>query len=236
MTGPRQAFTTVVDSRSYSRNSGATSCELQTKASGNSSVMMRRAACSCAGSRKLYKKTDGDSGDAGVAQNANGLAHRSLVERRLDAAIVAQPFRHFAAQTALDEHRRFVSLQIVKVRSLLPADLEKVAEAVAGEQAGGRTSMLDQRICRDGCPVAEIRDIVCLGAGACESLADPLCDGVRRIGGGRGHLPNREAAACLLKQADIGECAARIDPNAPGHPHASAGLAPRISGLRRTVA
>jgi hypothetical protein len=185
---------------------------------------------------KAVQKTDGDSGDTGVAQNANGLAHRGLVERRLDMPVMAQPFWHFAAQPALDEHRRFIGLQIVKLGSLLPADLEKVAEAVAGDQAGRRPSMLDQRICRDCRPVAKIGDIACPGAGASESLGHRLCNGMRRIGGGRGHLPNRDIAGPLIEKTDVGECAARIDPDSPGHHHASAGFVPRISGLRRTVA
>src|SRR5215469_3723295 len=77
--------------------------------------------------------------------------------------------------------------------------------------------MLDQRICRDGRPVAEVGNVACLGVGPRESLADPLCDGVRRICGSRSHLPNRDIAGPLIEKTNVGECAARIDPDAPTH-------------------
>ena len=55
---PPAAFTSrsPSESRSNSRNSAVTSCEVQTKACGNSSLTMYRAAASCAVSRKLYRK------------------------------------------------------------------------------------------------------------------------------------------------------------------------------------
>jgi hypothetical protein len=87
------------------------------------------------GIEKAVEKTNGVGFDMGVAQNADRFAHRLLVECGFDMPVVEQPFRHFAAQPALDQYRRFIRLQIVKVRPPLPTDFEQVSKAVTGDQA-----------------------------------------------------------------------------------------------------
>jgi hypothetical protein len=77
--------------------------------------------------------------------------------------------------------------------------------------------MLDQRIGRHGRAVPEIGDIAGLRGDLGERFANPLCDRVRGIGGGRGNLPNRDIATAILEQADIGEGAAGIDADPPRH-------------------
>jgi len=48
------------------------------------------------------QKTDGDGFDACVAQNADRVADRGLVECDFDMPVVEQPFGYFAAPPALD--------------------------------------------------------------------------------------------------------------------------------------
>jgi hypothetical protein len=169
------------------------------------------------GIEKAVEKADRDGFDTGLAQYADRIAHRGLVECGFETSVVEQPFGHFAAEPALDQYRGFVRLKVVKIWPPLPADLEQVAKAVSGDQAGWCAAMLDQRIGRHGRPVTEIGDVACLRGALSERFANPLCDRVRGIGGGRGYLPNRDIATAILEQADIGEGAAGIDADPPCH-------------------
>jgi hypothetical protein len=54
------------------------------------------------------EKTDSDGRDTGVLEGARRAAHGRVVERNIDAPVVAQPFRYFATQPAIYEHGRFV--------------------------------------------------------------------------------------------------------------------------------
>src|SRR5262249_61067430 len=99
-------------------------------------------------------------------------------------------------QPTLDEHGRFVRLEIVKVRPLLPADLEEVAEAVAGDQTGRCAAMLNERISRHCRPVAEKRDVAGMRGDPSERVAKPVGDRLRRIGGGWRRVA--KTTACLV--------------------------------------
>src|SRR5215470_250661 len=169
------------------------------------------------GIEKAVQKADGDGLDVGVTQRTGYVARRSLVEWRFDAPVMAQSFRHLEAQPSRYEHRRFVCLQIVKFGSFLPTYLQKISEAVTRDQTDQRASMLNESIGGHRGPMAEIRDVACTHACLSERFSEPLSDRERRIGGGRGNLPNRDAPALLFEQADIGEGAAGIDTNSPRH-------------------
>jgi hypothetical protein len=79
---------------------------------------MRRAAWI----KEAVQKADRDGFDTSVAQHADRVAHRGLVECGFDMPVVEQPFGHFAAQPTLDQYPRFVRLQVVKFGPPLPAD------------------------------------------------------------------------------------------------------------------
>src|SRR5215831_623691 len=161
---------------------------------------------------KAVQKADSDGLDVGVPQRTGCVAHRSFVDGRFDAPIMAQSFGHLEAQPPRYEHRWFVCLQIVKFGSFLPTYLQKISEAVTRDQTDQRASMLDESISGHRGSMAEIRDVACAHACLSERFREPLCDRKRRIGGGRGNLPNRDTPALLVEQADIGEGAAGIDP------------------------
>ena len=84
------------------------------------------------GIEKAVEKADRDGFDTGLAQYADRIAHRGLVECGFETSVVEQPFGHFAAEPALDQYRGFVRLKVVKIWPPLPADLEQVAKAVSG--------------------------------------------------------------------------------------------------------
>jgi hypothetical protein len=84
---------------------------------------------------KAVEEADRDCLDAGFAEFARRPADGLLVERRLHPAIVQHALGD--AQAAVARHQRLglVDIHVVKVRPLLPADLEQVAETIAGDQA-----------------------------------------------------------------------------------------------------
>ena len=140
-----------------------------------------------------------------------------LIERSFDAPVIAQPFRDFEAESPLYQHWRFVRLQVVEFGSFLSPDFEKVAEAVTRDQTGPCTSVLNERIGGHRSPVAEVRDIARIHAEPGERFTESRRDRQRRISGARGNLPNSDATALLVEEADIGEGAAGIDANPPSH-------------------
>src|SRR5215469_14728075 len=80
-----------------------------------------------------------------------------------------------------------------------------------------RREVLNECIGRYCRPVAEKRDIAGMRGDPGERVAKPVGDRLRRIGRGRGDLPNVYPAAAFVEQANIGECAAGIDADPPSH-------------------
>jgi hypothetical protein len=134
--------------------------------------------CFVRGIEKTVEKAYRDAFHARFAQRTDRGAHRFLIERRFDDAIVTQPLRDLAAQRPLDQGRRLVGLKIVELGPFLPADLEQVTKARAGDEPGARAAMLDQRVCRDRRAVTEIRDVASGGADLAQSFLDPPRDRV----------------------------------------------------------
>ena len=113
------------------------------------------------GPHEAVKKGYRDRLHAGRLELARGGAHGLFVECRRDLAGMQHAFGHFEPQVARHQNRRFVDLDVVEVGPLLPADLQQVAEALGGDQAGLDATMLDQRVGRDRRAVAEIGDARC---------------------------------------------------------------------------
>ena len=93
---------------------------------------------------------------------------------------MAQPLRYFAPQPALNKHGRLVGLQIVKIGPFLPADFEKIAKAVTGDQTGRCAATLNERVGGHCCPMAEIRYVARLRCDLGQHFANPsatACDG-----------------------------------------------------------
>ncbi len=145
---------------------------------------------------------------SGVTQTTHCRAERRLIQRRFHRAVVTHALGHFQAEIARHQRRGLVSLQVVQVGALLPADLQQVAETLGGYQPGLRATMLDQRVGRHGGAVAEVSDRAWPDADLPDTLRHTLCDTERRIIRRGRHLPHLDPAGVLVEQADVGEGAA----------------------------
>ena len=90
-----------------------------------------------------------------LAQRLGRRAQPGFVQRVLHRAVVAHPLRHAEPQVPADQRRRFVGLGIVKVRPLLPPDLQQIAEPVSGKKPGAHATQLNERVGRHRGAVAE---------------------------------------------------------------------------------
>ena len=169
---------------------------------------------------EAVQKRDRDRTDAGRAQRARRGTDRVFVERDLDVAGMTHALGDLETQVARDQRRRLVGEDVVKIGPLLPADLQQIAKPVGGDEAGRHALVLDQRVGRDRRAVAEIADRRCgliarLRRHAAHAFFDTLRNAAGGIVGGRGHLPDLDAAFVLFEQTDVGKCPARIHAYAP---------------------
>ena len=92
------------------------------------------------------QEDDGERGDALGRQLGRGLQHGALVEGRAHAAVDGHPLRHLQAPAARHQRRRLDDLDVVELVLALAPDLQRVAEALGGDEPGRRALALDQRI------------------------------------------------------------------------------------------
>ena len=176
------------------------------------------------GADEAVEEGHGDGLHVRRFQGTGGGAHPRLVERHVDLAGVAQALGHLQPEIAGHQGQRLVGLDVVEIGSLLAADLEQVAEAIGGHQAGLYAAMLDQRVGRNRGAVAEVDDrrgraIVHLGRDAAHALLHALGDAARGIVGRRRHLPCLDTPGLFIEEADIGEGPAGIDTDTPPRQH-----------------
>ena len=84
---------TVVEKRSYSRNSGSTSLDSETCTSGQRLADRLADALLVLGVQEREQQADRDGLDLGLAQRVDGLLHAVLVER-LELALGPHPLAH----------------------------------------------------------------------------------------------------------------------------------------------
>ena len=116
-----------------------------------------------------------------LAEPTRSLPHRALVERQLDAAVMAHPFAHLEAQPARHQRRRIFYAQVEQVVAALEAHIEDVAEAGGCQHAGYRAAALDHRIGDERGAVHDIADVADRHAVASQQLPGALDHGLRRI-------------------------------------------------------
>ena len=155
----------------------------------------------------------GPAGDDRAGQPVD-LCIRHLQPYR---AVRQHPFRHLEPVLARHQGGRIVLLEVEHVGTDLPADLQEVAEALGGDQQDLAAAALDQGVRGDRAAVRETRDLpevdaLTLGHGL-EALQD-RAGGIVRC---RRGLVHREGTACIVEGVEIGEGAADIDPDDPGH-------------------
>ncbi len=151
-------------------------------------------------------------------------AHRALrigrIERPHDLAASTDALVDRHPQVARDQRRRLGPGDVVHPGHAQVADLQDVAKALGGDQAGARTLVLQDRVRGDRGAVPDLLDVVALDAELleqpCQSFGDRagvVVDAGRDFPGPR--------AAILGQEHDVGEGAADVDADAKAHasPH-----------------
>ena len=197
MIGARYASAAVVEARSYSRNSGASSCDATTctpgcrrRSSGRHRLLVRRIA-------EGEEQTDRDR------LRITDIGERVELERfelagRTDSAA--------DAVTAVERHEWFRMLlaQAIQVRACLAAQVEQMLETRVAHVGRPGAPSLEQRVRRDSHPVREALELGLLcpdrPRGREHRLLLPLCG--RHLG---------RADAPLLDEHRVGEGAADVD-------------------------
>ena len=137
--GPRYASAAVVDARSYSRNSGATSCDATTWTPG-----WRRAQLARDGllvRRVAKREEEADRDRLGLVE----LGERVEVER-LELALRPEPAPDAVAPLERDERLRMLGAEAVEVRARLAPQMEQVLEARVRDVGDAGAAPLEQRV------------------------------------------------------------------------------------------
>ena len=158
--------------------------------------------------------TNRDRVDVSLAEPHYGGAHLGLVECREHLAGRIDPLVNLAGQRLRHEHRRFLKKRIEQGANAFRTDpsarFVDRAESPGDQQAGAHTLAFENRVSRDRGAVGEKPHLTRVDAGR-EQFVEGGDYGLRRIGGGRGHLGDKNAAASGLDRDQIGERAAAID-------------------------
>ena len=189
---------TVVEARSYSRNSGAISCEATTCADGWRRLSSAATVRSCSGWRneKRRQTAIASASSSGSESRSSGASSPSLPD---------PPF-HADAVLERDERRRMRLAGPVEVRPRLPPEVQQVLEPCRGHERRPRAAALEERVRRDRRPVGE--------------AADPLEADRRRCGEhGRLLAPRgrhlRRPYAAVLDEDGVRERPTDVDPQEP---------------------
>ena len=149
--------------RSYSRNAGSTSDEIETIEMRMTFAHDLRRTPFVRRIQEGEQKADRDRLDAFRSERIGLTPHRFFVQRQQDLAACRHALRHFTPQSAGHEKpgRLRFEHDAVDVATALAADLEHVLEAVRRDQADLRALALEHGVRRDRRAVDESRDVFC---------------------------------------------------------------------------
>ncbi len=107
---------------------------------------------------EAVEEGDGDRLDPGRGQLAGQALDVLLVQivPREGRAVGEGAPRHAEAELARHQGTRHLQLQVVEIVAMLAADLERIAESLAGQQRGRRALALDQRVGDQGRAVDDL--------------------------------------------------------------------------------
>ena len=153
-TGSRNASTTVVTMRSYSRNSGLTSCE-HTTSSDRTARNASATARSCRASRSECSRHTAIASMSAADLGQRPVERFDLVRRarRADPTTSKRKCRGTSGDGTIDE-------RVVQRRAHLPRDLDLVDESPRRDQRNARAAPFEQRVRRDRRAVREHVDTV----------------------------------------------------------------------------
>ena len=163
------------------------------------------------------QQADRDRLDTLRDQLADDPPRAVLVERLAHRAVGQQPFAHLAAQVSRHEGRRRIDEQVVHVVATLVANLERVPEALGGEERRARALALDERVGGERRAVHDRADGARGSPRLLEERRDALLDRVRRVFRRGENLAHARGARRLVDHHEIGEGAADVDPEPRRH-------------------
>jgi len=157
---------------------------------------------------------DGHRVHAGLRQLARQAFHEPHVQLAGDAAVGQRALGHVEAEIPGHQRLGQLELDVVKLEARLLADLDGVAKAGRRQQGGAGALALDDGVGDQRGAVDHLRRLRGGDAGAAERVGE---GGLHRARGilGRGQgLGDRELAARLVDQDQVGEGAADVDADA----------------------
>ena len=119
----------VVETRSYSRISGATSTEADSASVGWRRAISLECAPLVAGIGVGMEEGNRERADALADQLRHGIEEGRLVEGQAHAAVDGHALGHLEAQMTGDQRGGLHDIDVVELVLALAADLERVAEA-----------------------------------------------------------------------------------------------------------
>jgi len=134
-----------------------------------------------------------------------------LVEGAQDRAVGQEPLADLATEASWHERRRRIDEEIVHVVAAFVADLERVAEALGGEERRPRPLALDEGIGRERGAVDDRPNGARRDPRLVEKHRDALFDAVRRILRRGEDLAYARDPRRLVDDDEIGERAADVD-------------------------
>jgi hypothetical protein len=159
----------------------------------------------------------GDGRDAAVDEAARNRGQLVAIEPLSHGAVRLDPFRDLEATMAGHQRLRPGDVEVVELELPLAADLERVRESRGGDEPGGGALAFDEGVGEQGGGVNH----TCDAGGVDPILAEhPGQAGRHRAGRVlvRGEdLAVDLASAVVIVDDDVGEGAADVDAEGPGH-------------------
>ena len=140
--------------RSYSRISGSTSLDTLTCTSGSASRSAAATAASCSGCANANRSPTATA-SASSARTASINCDEARSFNCTEDALGAAALRHLVDPLVGHQGRGVVGVEAVEVGAGLAPQLQDVAEALGGDQAGAGALALQQGVGADGHPVRE---------------------------------------------------------------------------------
>ena len=164
------------------------------------------------------EEADRERLDAGrVDQVPHRLAHAVRVQRLDHRAVGRDPLAHLPAAAARDERIGPPEPEVEQVVALLEAHVEDVAEPRGHEHPGRRPAPLDDRVGDEGGSVGDRVDLGHRDVLAGEEGGRALDHRGRGVFRGGEPLVDRDPAAALVEQGEVGERASDVHAEPTGH-------------------
>jgi hypothetical protein len=95
---------------------------------------------------ETVEEADGDGFNVFGLKAPGSGTHLSFVGRALNRAIEQDPLVNFKPAISWDQCRRFVSLEVIKMRPALSGQVEQIAKTTGGQEPGPGTATLNERV------------------------------------------------------------------------------------------